>query len=118
MIQISSCLQLEKCVGKLPQRERERERERVCVCVCVEKGSSLQQQLRRRVSVRTSVLSPSSIPRIALVFFSYRFAEKQSIALAEKLCFAKKQKALIDCLKDEITEKTRQLFVAARRSLL
>jgi len=62
---------------------------------------------------------------------SYRFAKKQSIALAQKLCFANKQKALaqklcfankqkalIDCLKDEITEKTRQLFVAARRSLL
>jgi len=88
MIQIS-CLQLEKCVGKLPQRERERERE--CVCVCREGfiATTTVEKTRVGAHVRSfPVFHPTDRART-----SSRFAKKQSIALAQKLCFAKKQKA-------------------------
>ncbi len=104
MIQISSCLQLEKCVGKLPARERERERE--CVCVCREGfiATTIVEKTRVGAYIRSfPVFHPTDRARTS----SYRFAKKQSIALAQKLCFAKKQKALIDCLKDKRSRRRR-----------
>jgi hypothetical protein len=97
MIQISSCLQLEKCVGKLPQRER--------VCVCREGFiASTVEKTRVGVHIRSfPVFNPTDRARTS----SYRVAKKRTIALAQKLCFAKKQKTLIDCLKEKRSRRRR-----------
>lgn len=79
------------------------ERESVCVCREGFIATTTVEKTRVGAHVRSfPVFHPTDRART-----SSRFAKKQSIALAKKLCFAKKQKALIDCLKDKRSRRRR-----------